>query len=185
VVLRGAGAGDRDTRALVAPPDTTLNALIGPHTRAALLGPARLEVVGVSGDATTVRLESGSLYASFDGGAGRSLRVEAPDLGIDVVGRLFAVEVRARRAGGTCVSVAHGRVRVRAGVTARARYVGAGERTCTGERRAPPALVPAMPPAPSAGPPAIEPIEPRVRDALMSLESITASADRGAPSDGT
>ena len=113
-------------QALVAPPDTTLSARIGPYARASLVGPARLELVGAAGERTTVRLRSGTLLAEFTGGAGRALRVEAPGVVVDIVGTLFAVEVR-RDA--TCIGVAHGRVRATSG--ARTVEIGGGESWCS------------------------------------------------------
>ena len=132
-------------RAIVAPADTTVTATIAVHTRAALVGPAELDVVG----ARTVRLVSGTLYASFEGGPGRSLRVEAPGAVVDVVGTLFAVEAGIGAAP-TCVSVAHGRVRMTMGP--RIVMVGGGERVCTG-------------PASAVGP-----IRPGVKEALVRHE---------------
>ncbi|MCE9578247.1 MAG: FecR family protein [Deltaproteobacteria bacterium] len=111
---------------LEAPAGAVLTTAIGPHARASLVGPARVEVVGTAADATTVRLRAGAMYAEFEGGAGRSLRIEAPGATVEVVGTLFAIEIRDA---GTCVSVAHGRVRVTTatGVIA----VGGGESMCT------------------------------------------------------
>lgn len=120
--------------------DATLTSPIGPHTRAALVGPAELEVVGAPGDATVVRLRSGMFLADFDGGVGRSLRIDAPGATIDVIGTLFAVEARTN----TCVSVARGKVRVST-PTATIELV-AGKRFCT-----------------DSGP---QPIVPEVKDAL-------------------
>ncbi|MGN6108303.1 MAG: outer membrane protein assembly factor BamD [Kofleriaceae bacterium] len=139
-------------RALTAAADTTLTAPLGPYTRAALVGPARLELVGPPGEATVVRLHAGALLADFDNGPGRSLRVETRVAAVDVVGTLFAVEVRAT---GTCTSVAHGKVAVTtpAGVT----FVGGGERYCTGD---------------GGGP---GPIEDAVRDALAHHQPVLAA----------
>lgn len=110
----------------VAPADTSLSAHLGPHTRATLVGPATLAIDGVPGDVTSVTLRTGTLLAEFEGGRGRALRIATPDAVVHVVGTLFAVEVGQ---GGTCVSVAHGRVRV---VTMRGpRLVGGGEQVCT------------------------------------------------------
>ncbi len=111
---------------LEAPAGAVLTAAIGPHARASLVGPARVEVVGEASDATTIRLRTGAMYAEFEGGAGRSLRIEAPGATVDVVGTLFAIEIGDA---GTCVSVSHGRVRVTTatGVIA----VGGGEAMCT------------------------------------------------------
>ena len=109
-LVRMGGDATVDTaRILAVPADTTVTANLGPFTRAALVGPAELEIVGTSGEATTVRLRRGTLLAEFTGGLGRSLRVEAPGATVEIVGTLFAVEARE---GGSCTSVAHGRVRV-------------------------------------------------------------------------
>lgn len=94
--------------------ESTLTTRLGPHARAALVGPAQLELLGPAGDATSVRLDRGTLLAEFTGGAGRSLRIEAGDLVVEIVGTLFAVEVTDQRA---CVAVAHGTVRVTRGAT--------------------------------------------------------------------
>src|SRR5262249_52502578 len=98
-----------DDRSLLAPDDTTLTTHLGPHTRAALVGPAQLRVVGTPGNVTTVRLDRGTLLAEFTGGPGRALHVEAPGMVVEVVGTLFSVEIQAAK---TCVAVAHGRVEV-------------------------------------------------------------------------
>jgi hypothetical protein len=120
---RSAGA----PRLLSIPADTTVSSHLGPHARTALVGPAELELLGAPGDATAVRLRRGTLLAEFSGGPSRALRIEAPDAVVEVVGTLFAVEVRDT----TCTSVARGRVRVTssAGVV----HVAAGERHCVGE----------------------------------------------------
>jgi TolA-binding protein len=128
LVLRG-----HDAVALVAPADTTLSAHLGPYTRASLVGPARAELIGTPGDATAVRLRSGTLLADFTGGPGRSLRVEAPGVVVEIVGTLFAVEARADD---TCVSVSHGRVRVTPRDQA-ALAVSAGETWCRSHAAAP------------------------------------------------
>src|SRR5439155_14538920 len=119
-----------------------------------LVGPARLRV-GSVGAVTTVRLDSGTLLAEFDGGAGRELHVEAPGMRVDVVGTLFEVRVAA---GKTCVSVAHGRVHAVAG--GGEVVVEGGQRACT---------------AGSAIAPAGE-IETQVRQALERHAVIVAEA---------
>jgi len=101
--------GDDHAHDLTAAPETTVTSRLGPHARAALVGPARLELVGPPGDATSARLHAGTLLAEFEGGPGRSLRIEAGDLVIEIVGTLFAIEVHEPAA---CVAVAHGTVRV-------------------------------------------------------------------------
>ncbi|HEX7699921.1 MAG TPA: hypothetical protein VF403_04340, partial [Kofleriaceae bacterium] len=78
ILVRGHREDSTSANVLTAPADATLSARLGPHTRATLVGPARLEVVGIPGAATTVKLRSGTLLAEFSGGTGRSLRVEAP-----------------------------------------------------------------------------------------------------------
>lgn len=112
------------------PPHATLTTALGPHAHAALTGGSRLEIVGTPGDATAVRLDRGTLLADFEGGPGRSLRVEAGGAVIEIVGTLFAIEAGPARA---CVSVAHGEVRV---TTARAvGVVRGGETACTDDLR--------------------------------------------------
>jgi TolA-binding protein len=139
--------------AFVAPAETTLSTHLGPHTRAALVGPAHVELVGTPGDATAVRLRSGTLLAEFTGGPGRSLRVEAPGVVVEIVGTLFAVEARGDD---TCVSVSHGRVRVTP-VGESALAVSTGETWCRSH--------------------AIAPISPAMSDALGRHEAvITATA---------
>ena len=104
IAMRGHGAVD----GFVAPPDATLSLRLG-HARAALVGPARLDVVETTAQTTTVALRSGRLLAEFEGGQGRWLRIEAPGATIEIVGTLFAIDVHTT---GTCVSVAHGLVRM-------------------------------------------------------------------------
>jgi hypothetical protein len=104
LVIHGRGGAD----GFVAPPDATLSLRLG-HARAALVGPARLDVVESNEQTTTVSLRSGRLLAELEGGHGHSLRIEAPGATIEIVGTLFAVDVRGAV---TCVSVAHGRVRM-------------------------------------------------------------------------
>ena len=134
---------------LAVPVDTTVSSQLGPHTAASIVGPAQLDLLDVVGDATEVRLRSGTLLAEFTGGAKRSLRIEAPGAVIDVVGTLFAVQVRGAT---TCTSVAHGRVRVTtsAGVV----EVGGGQRHCTGD--------------------ALRPIDDDMRDALARQGAVVA-----------
>jgi hypothetical protein len=134
-----------DRRLLLAPPEVTLDAALGPYTQAALVGPARLEIE----DARTVRLAQGTLYATFEGGRGRALRVVAPGIVVDVVGTLFAIEAGEHD---SCVSVVHGKVR--AASARRIAYVGAGERWCSAE---------------PAGP-----ITPQIREALTRHERVLA-----------
>jgi hypothetical protein len=121
-----------EPRLLAVPVDTTVSSRLGPHTAASIVGPAQLDIVGPTGDATAVRLHSGTLLAEFTGGPHRSLRIEAPGAVIEVVGTLFAVEVRG---GTTCTSVAHGRVRVT--TLAAVVEVDGGQRHCTGGAFAP------------------------------------------------
>jgi hypothetical protein len=113
---------------LAVPVDTVVSSRLGAHTAASIVGPARLEILGVAGDATAIRLHSGTLLAEFAGDAGRSLRIETPGATIDVVGTLFAIAVQD---GATCTSVAHGRVRI---TTRRdVLHVIDGQRHCTGD----------------------------------------------------
>jgi TolA-binding protein len=144
-----------DEHVLNAPDDATLETHLGPHARAALVGPARLRVVGLPGDVTTVSLEQGMLLTDFTGGPGRAFHVDAPGMHVDVVGTLFAVDVETSR---TCVSVAHGRVHVTVG--AREHLVATGQTLCTSDA------------APGA-------ITPRVEQALERHEAIIA--DRVVP----
>jgi hypothetical protein len=133
VVALARTRGGAGSQALVAPAGATLSTPLGPYARASLLGPAQLELLAV-GEATSVRLHTGTLLAEFVGGSGRALRVEAPGLAVVVVGTLFAVEARDR--GPTCVSVAHGRVRVERQRPSALVFVAAGERWCDGDQTA-------------------------------------------------
>jgi hypothetical protein len=145
---------DRADHTLAVPAGTTVTSQIGPHTRAALVGPAQLELVGTPSDAATIRIRSGTFLADFTGGPGRSLRIETHAAVVEVVGTLFAVEVRGTI---TCTSVAHGRVRVT--TDAAVRYVAAGERFCTSDA-------------------AVQPIDASIKDALVRHEAvITATAN--------
>ena len=159
MIARAPQHADLDDRHTVTiPADTTAMSRLGPHTRAALVGPAQLDLVGAAGEATTVRLRSGTLLADFEGGAGRALRIETGRAVIEVVGTLFAVEIRD---GETCTSVAHGRVRVStlAGVI----HVADGEQYCTSG--------------------SLRPIASETRDALERHEAvITARAESASPS---
>jgi TolA-binding protein len=148
---------NHDQRTLAVPVDTTVASRIGPHTAASIVGPARIDILGSSGDATAVRLHSGTLLAEFTSGPGRSLRIDAPGAVVEVVGTLFAVEARG---GATCASVAHGRVRVTtaAGVV----HVEGGQRYCTGD--------------------AIRPIADDMRDALARHDATLLA--RGTPPAG-
>ena len=133
VALRGDGAA---SRTFVAPSETTLSLRLG-HARASLVGPATLEVVDATPDATSVQLRDGTLLAELEGGHGRTLRISAPGATIEIVGTLFAVAVHGRS---TCVSVAHGAVRM---TTARGTVaITGGQRACS-DGRAPHALDPA------------------------------------------
>ncbi|HEV7558070.1 MAG TPA: FecR domain-containing protein, partial [Kofleriaceae bacterium] len=145
IVMRHGGGGD--VRMLVAPAEATLDAPLGPHVRARLVGPAQLDVLGPAGDVTTVRLSAGTLYAQFDGGPGRSLTIVTTAATIEVVGTVFAVEVRDDD---TCVSVAHGRIR--ATTSHGAWFVATGEHRCGRDA-------------------AVSPIDPRVKDALARHEA--------------
>jgi FecR protein len=144
--------------ALTVPADATVSAQLGPHTRASVVGPARL-ALRRTGDATVVALERGTLLADFAGGSNRTLQIDAPGATIEIVGTLFSVEVSS---GSTCTSVAHGRVKVTSTASSSVMFVGGGERYCVG------AVVR----------PAIEPIVPAVREALERHEAtITAQAE--------
>src|SRR4029079_17586384 len=113
---------------LAVPVDTIVTSQLGPHTFASLVGPAQLDIVGVPGDTTTIHLRTGKLLVDFISGAGRSLRIEAPRMIIDVVGTLFAVTARD---GATCISVEHGRVRVT--MSSGVLYVVGGQHYCSGD----------------------------------------------------
>ncbi|MBA3499243.1 MAG: FecR domain-containing protein [Myxococcota bacterium] len=152
ILLSLRGAPD-DANTLAVPAATTVTSQIGPHTRAAIVGPAQVDFVGAAGEKTTVRVRSGTLLADFTGGAGRSLRIETRAAVIEVVGTVFAVEARDEV---TCTSVVHGRVRVT--MPSGVRHVAAGERFCTDDA-------------------AVRSIDQNVRDALERHQAvITAHA---------
>ena len=130
VLVIGRSPHERDGDALAAPAGATLSTPLGPYARASLIGPAHVDLVE-RGETTTARLRSGTLLAEFSGGPGRVLRVEAPGLTVVVVGTLFAIEAREGKP--TCVSVAHGRVRVEARGTIAPVFVAGGERWCGGD----------------------------------------------------
>jgi ferric-dicitrate binding protein FerR (iron transport regulator) len=175
---------------LSAPEASTLSTVVG-HAKVALVGPARLEVVRAD-TASTVSLQRGTLLVQFDGGEGRSMRVEAPGMTVEVVGTLFAVEVGAVA---TCVSVTHGRVRVET-EAAGARDVIEGQRACSNGKATPIpplvedalerhakqiALAPSPPPSPSPPPPpSPAPLTPAPAPAPLtpSERSPKASASR-------
>ena len=113
---------------LTVPVDTIVASRLGPYTSASIVGPAELELLASADGTTAVHLHRGTLLAEFEGGAGRALRIETGGAVIEVVGTLFAVEVRGST---TCTSVLHGRVRVT--TTAGAVYVATGQRHCTGD----------------------------------------------------
>jgi TolA-binding protein len=142
-----------EPKVLSASADTTLTSQIGPHTKAALVGDTQVEIIGTPADATALHLRRGTLLAEFDGAAGRSLRISAPRMDIEIVGTLFALEVHDTR---TCLAVAHGKVRVT--IATRAIDVTGGQQLCSDE------------PTPHAIPSAI-------RDALTRHASVLASAD--------
>jgi len=104
LVTRGHGP----IEGFVAPADTTLTMTLG-HAKAALVGPAKLDVLETGDQGMRLALRHGRFVAEFEGGHGRTLRIETPGATIEIVGTLFAVDVHPN---GTCVSVAHGRVRM-------------------------------------------------------------------------
>nr|HEX4319018.1 FecR domain-containing protein [Kofleriaceae bacterium] len=108
VVGSGRGAPTADI-AMVAPPGGVMATTLGPYARATVVGPAQLAIAADAGSATTVHMTAGAVFAEFDGGRGRSLRIETPHAVVTIVGTRFSVEATATA---TCVAVAHGRVRV-------------------------------------------------------------------------
>ncbi len=117
-----------DDRDVTVAAGAMLTSRLGPHARAALVGPARLELLGPPGDVTAARLHDGTLLAELEGGAGRSLRIEAADLTVEIIGTLFAIEVHDVHA---CVAVAHGTVRVTS--HGASQLVTDGQQLCSGE----------------------------------------------------
>jgi ferric-dicitrate binding protein FerR (iron transport regulator) len=98
------------------PAGTRMRARLGDHARVTLVGPAEVQVTGVSDQRLVLALSVGTLVADYEQHTGRTLVIESPGLVTEVVGTQFAVEARGDR---TRVSVAHGRVWVRpAGGTA-------------------------------------------------------------------
>jgi hypothetical protein len=137
VIVVAATRGDQGgaARTFVAPRDTMLSLRLG-HAHASLVGPARLDVVDATPGATTVRLRGGTLLAELEAGRGRTLRITAPGATIEVVGTLFAVDVRGAT---TCVSVAHGSVRMTTANPTRTQMIRDGQRACS-DGRAPGAI---------------------------------------------
>lgn len=123
VVLLVSGHAPRD--GFVAPADATLSLRLG-HAKAALVGPARLDVLEATEQTTMVALKSGRLLGEFEGGQGRALVIDAPGARIEIVGTLFAVDVSGAT---TCVSVAHGRVKMT--TFTRVLFVDGGTRACS------------------------------------------------------
>jgi TolA-binding protein len=158
IVLRPSPAPHESTVA----DGTSLTLPLGPHGHAQVVGSARFEVVGAPAAATTVRIDAGVLLAEFSGGPGRSLKIVAPHVTVDVVGTLFAVDVRLAE---TCVSVEHGTVRLTWNDRPPLALTG-GHRYCTGT--------------------GAQPIAPETRDALLRHERVITAAvvapDVAAPS---
>lgn len=128
---QGGGALSRATQVLEVPASATARAQLG-AAAVTLHGPARMQVERAD-RVVEVVLEAGAVSGEYDGAKGGRMRVRTPHAIVEVVGTLFDVEVED---GATCVAVAHGKVRVRAGRVVR--LVGDGESWCTdaGEVRA-------------------------------------------------
>ncbi len=95
--------------ALAVPPNARMRVAVGGRARVTLIGPARLAVEQVSGQRIRLALTTGTLLGDYDHSAGGSLEIRSPGALTTIVGTLFAVEASA---GGSRVSVAHGRVSV-------------------------------------------------------------------------
>jgi hypothetical protein len=104
------------TSHLDVPAGWQVRASLGDAVAITLAGPARAwsetapDSTAKNGRAV-IHLLEGRLLASLEGGAGRRLEIRSPGAVTEVVGTLFSVEVVGQ---GSRVSVAHGRVQVRA-----------------------------------------------------------------------
>jgi ferric-dicitrate binding protein FerR (iron transport regulator) len=157
---------DDPARTLTVSEGATLSSPIGPHTRAGLVGPAIVDVVR-TGPATSIRLRRGTFVADFEGGPDRSLRIAAPGAVIEVVGTLFAVEARATS---SCVSVAHGTVRVTTRSSPQVTLVTTGQTFCSDSGARPIA-------------PAIELLLARHEQTLTADAVVRPRNDIGSPAD--
>jgi len=95
--------------ALAVPPNVRMRVAVGSRARVTLIGPARLAVEQVTGQRIRLALTTGTLLGDYAHSAGGSLEIRSPGALTTIVGTLFAVEASA---GGSRVSVAHGRVSV-------------------------------------------------------------------------
>ena len=86
---------------------TTVRARVGARTRVSLVGPTEVAVLSDVADVLDVEVQSGTFVADFTHRRTGRLRIHSPGAITEVVGTLFAVEVRGTQ---SRVSVAHGRV---------------------------------------------------------------------------
>ncbi|MEA2701149.1 MAG: hypothetical protein QOI66_5420 [Myxococcales bacterium] len=86
---------------------TTVRARVGERTRVSLVGPGDVSVLSAVDDVLDVGLDAGTLVADFVHRRTGRLRIHSPGAVTEVVGTLFAVEVRGQQ---SRVSVAQGRV---------------------------------------------------------------------------
>ncbi|MBL0220298.1 MAG: hypothetical protein IPQ07_41315 [Myxococcales bacterium] len=107
---RAPSVGDAHDADLTVVADAMLTSRLGPHARAALVGPARLELLGPPGDARPRACMRARCSPSSKAEPGARW-IEAADLVVEIVGTLFAIEVHGDEA---CVAVSHGTVRVTA-----------------------------------------------------------------------
>ena len=89
------------------PEHALVRAGLGPHVRFSLAGPAYLRAELAGPGQHDLILDDGVLAVSYQGGAGRRMRVKTPHATVVVVGTIFAVEVREDR---TAVWVEEGKV---------------------------------------------------------------------------
>lgn len=122
-------AGAADAEVLDIPPGATARAQLGDAAAVTLYGPTRVALDETEGR-VDVMLERGTIAGDYDHARGGTMRIRTPHAVVEIVGTVFAVDVTDR----TCVAVAEGVVRVRAGRSVR--DVRAGESWCAGDLEA-------------------------------------------------
>ena len=80
---------------LEVPAGAKVRARLADHARVTVVGPAKIEVLGTSGDTIELGLPFGTLLGDYDHQSGGTLRIRSPRLVTEIVGTLFAVEASA------------------------------------------------------------------------------------------
>jgi outer membrane protein assembly factor BamD (BamD/ComL family) len=93
----------KDTSQLEVPSGALVRAALGRYARLTLLGPARL-VVQEEAEATSVRLESGTLLGEYEHHGSGTLRIRSPGAITTVVGTIFVVQATAKNRSRVAVS---------------------------------------------------------------------------------